>query len=183
MPPTADSFDLTALSTGLLIGRLILGLSMTAHGSQKLFGWFGGHGLAGTAGFLESIGYRPGRLFATAAALGEVGSGLLVALGLFNPLGEAIMISVMLVAMMMAHWQHGFFATDNGIELPLLYMAGAVALAFTGPGAYSLDAALGLNGLHRGEIAATAMGVAVVGAVVVLALRRTSPPAAAGRAA
>ena len=86
------------MNEGLLVARLVLGLLMTAHGAQKLFGWFGGYGLTGTAGFFEQIGFRPGRLFATAAALGEVVSGLLVTLGFLGPVGPALMISVMIVA-------------------------------------------------------------------------------------
>src|SRR5258706_4134364 len=97
------------MNEGLLIARLVLGLLMAAHVAQRLFGWFGGHGLAGTAGFFESLGFRPGRLFATAAALGEVGSGLLVTLGLLGPIGPALMLSVMIVAASV-HWPNGVFA-------------------------------------------------------------------------
>ena len=73
--------SLTAFSAGLLALRLVLGLGMAAHGSQKLFGWFGGHGLAATGGFFETIGFRPGRLFALAAGVTEFASGLLMAAG------------------------------------------------------------------------------------------------------
>src|SRR5205814_7539283 len=88
------------MDTGLLIARLVFGLLMAAHGAQKLFGWFGGHGLAGTAGFLESLGFRPGRVFATAASLAELAGGLLAALGLLGPIGPALIVSVMIVAAM-----------------------------------------------------------------------------------
>src|SRR5437762_3853582 len=91
------------IDTGLLIARLVFGLMMAAHGAQKLFGWFGGHGLAGTAGFLEALGFRPGRAFATTASVSEFGSGLLVALGLFGPVGPALMLSVMIVAAVSVH--------------------------------------------------------------------------------
>src|SRR3954463_9882815 len=104
------------MAIGLLILRLVVGLTLTAHGAQKLFGWFGGYGLTGTGGFLEQLGFRPGRLFAAMASLGEVGSGVLIALGLFGPIGPAIMLSVMIVAAISVHWQHGVFATSNGIE-------------------------------------------------------------------
>src|SRR3954471_15537811 len=126
------------MDTGLLLARVVIGVLMAAHGSQKLFGWFGGYGIAGTAGFFELIGFRPGRLFATAAAVSEVGSGVLLALGLFEPAAAAPMVSVMIVAAGSAHLQHGLFAMKNGIELPLLYGVGAAALALTGPGAFSL---------------------------------------------
>ena len=82
------------MSLGLLIARLVLGLAMAAHGTQKLFGWFGGYGRQGTAGYLEGAGFRPGILFVWALGLGEVGSGLLMALGLLGPVGPALMISI-----------------------------------------------------------------------------------------
>jgi putative oxidoreductase len=120
---------------------------MAAHGSQKLFGWFGGHGLAAVAGMFESLGFRPGRFFASAAALSEVGGGLLMALGFLGPVGPALMLAVMIVAAISVHWQNGLFAMSNGIEVPLLYATGATVLALTGPGAYSLDGVLGLTPL------------------------------------
>src|ERR1041384_1725505 len=131
------------MNIGFLIARIVFGLLLAAHGTQKLFGWFGGYGLTGTAGFFEKLGFKPGRLFATAAALGEVAGGLLIALGLFGPVGPAIVVSIMIVAAVTVHW-HGVFATANGVEVPLLYATVAVALALTGFGLYSLDAALGI---------------------------------------
>jgi len=113
--------QLTAISIGLLMLRLVVGLAMAAHGSQKLFGWFGGHGLAGTGGFFEMLGFKPGRLFALAAGATEVLSGILVAAGFLGPIGPALMLSVMIVAAVTVHWKHGYFAQSNGIELPLLY--------------------------------------------------------------
>jgi putative oxidoreductase len=169
--------DVGALSFGLLVGRLVVGLGIAAHGAQKLFGWFGGHGLAGTAGYLESLGYRPGRFFATAAALGEFVSGLLIALGLFGPVGPALLLAGMIVAMMQ-HWRNGFFAMNNGVELPLLYASAGVALVFTGPGIYSLDEALGLGELSDPSVEATALAVAVLGALATLAVRRRPAVAA-----
>jgi putative oxidoreductase len=77
------------MDTGLLIARLVFGLLMAVHGSQKLFGWFGGPGMSGTASFLEGLGFRPGRLFAVANALAECGGGVLLALGLFEPIAAA----------------------------------------------------------------------------------------------
>ena len=159
------------MDTGLFIARMVLGLLMAAHGTQKLFGWFGGYGLAGTGGFFEQLGFRPGRFFAAAAGTTEVVGGLLVAAGLLGPLGPALIVSVMMVAIATVHWPHGLFAQNNGIETPLLYAVGAVALALTGPGAYSLDALLRLS--WSGEIAWIALALGVLGGAANLAIRKT----------
>jgi putative oxidoreductase len=158
------------MDTGLLIARMVVGSLMAAHGAQKLFGWFGGYGLAGTAGFFEQLGFRPGRFFAATAGTTEVVGGLLVAFGLLGPLGPALIISVMVVAMAAVHWQHGLFAQSNGIETPLLYAAGAAALALTGPGAYSIDAVLRLS--WPSEVAWIAIALAVIGGAANLAIRK-----------
>ena len=135
------------MDTGLLIARMVFGLLLAAHGTQKLFGWFGGYGLAGTGAYFEQLGFRPGRFFAATAASTEIAAGLLVALGLLGPLGPALIISVMLVAMATVHWQHGLFAQNNGIEVPLLYAVTAVTLA---PRLRCLFRGAGLAGLvHR----------------------------------
>ncbi|MDQ6801040.1 MAG: DoxX family protein [Acidobacteriota bacterium] len=150
---------------------------MAAHGSQKLFGWFGGYGIAGTGGFFETIGFRPGKLFATLAGLSEFGGGLLLALGFLGPIGPALVLSVMIVAAVTAHWGKGLFATSGGIEVPLLYASAASGLALTGPGRYSVDALVGLATTE--PLALIALGIGVIGAFANLALRRKNPAVAA----
>ena len=161
------------MSVGILILRLVLGLGLAAHGAQKLFGWFGGHGLKGTGGYFEGLGFRPGKAFALLAGLGEAGGGVLVALGLLGPVGPALVVLVMVVAMVSVHLENGFFAMAEGVELPLLYAAGATAIAFAGPGAWSLDAALGLDALWTLEAAWIALAGSIVAAAASLLLRRS----------
>ena len=164
------------MDSGILALRLVLGLLMAAHGCQKLLGWFGGHGLAATGGFFESLGFHPGRLFAAVASISEVVSGLLVAFGLFGPVGPALMLSVMIVGAVSVHAANGLFAMSNGIEVPLLYGIGAVALALTGPGAFSLDALLGLT-FWTPAVSWAVLAAGIFGGALNLALRRKSAPA------
>jgi putative oxidoreductase len=163
------------MDAALLILRLVLGLAISAHGAQKLLGWFGGYGPKGTGGFFESLGFRPGVFFAVVAGAGEVVGGLLTALGLFGPIGPALIIVVMLVAIVTVHWHRGFFADSKGIELPLLYLIGALALGLAGPGEYSLDALFGLSTHPRPVVAWTVIGIAVVIALANVAVRRPRP--------
>ena len=131
------------MDTGLFLLRLTVGLTLAAHGTQKLFGWFGGPGLDATGQFFEIIGFLPGRRQALLAGLAETGGGLLLALGLLTPVAAAIVFSVMLVAAVSVHIQKGFFITNGGYEYtPVLGVAG-LTLAFTGPGSLSFDALLG----------------------------------------
>jgi putative oxidoreductase len=171
--------DLATVSFGLLVLRVVVGLIMAAHGAQKLLGWFGGYGLRGTGEFFVQLGFQPGPAFAAAASISEIISGLLVTLGFLGPIGPALMISVMIVAAMTVHWEHGLFAANNGIELPLLYGAAAFALALTGFGQYSLDTLLGIAGRLPLTDTWIALTIGVIGGFANLALRRR--PAVAAR--
>jgi putative oxidoreductase len=167
------------LDLGLLVIRVIVGLLFVGHGTQKLFGWFGGHGPAGTAGFFGQLGYPAPRLSAIAAGLGEAGGGLLLALGLLTPLGAAALLGVMINAGLVVHLRNGLWVSDNGLEYPLVLSAVAAGIALTGPGGWSLDDALGWNDVAAGwRLAAVALGVAAGLAVAGSALR--SQPAAHG---
>ena len=158
------------MNSGFLVLRLVVGLVMAAHGSQKLFGWFGGYGLNGTGGYFEKLGFRPGKLFAFAAGVSEFAGGLLVTLGLLGPVGPALLLATMIVATVTVHWQHGLFATENGVELPLLYSAAAVALALTGFGAFSLDAVLGFA--PSTAVSVTVLAIGAIGGIANLLARR-----------
>ena len=154
------------MDEGLLLGRVVLGTLMAAHGAQKLFGWFGGYGLAGTAALFEDLGFRPGRRYAPIAAAAEITGGALVTLGLLGPVGPALVVSVMIVAAVSVHWQNGVFAMKNGIELPLLYAAGAATLCLSGPGRYSADAVFGLASMWTPALNWAALAVSGAGAIV-----------------
>jgi putative oxidoreductase len=159
------------MDVGLLVIRLAIGLFLAAHGAQKLFGSFGGHGLAGTGGFLESLGYRPGRANAALAGLAELGGGLLLALGLLTPLGAAAAIGVMVNAMGSVHWRNGIWSAEGGVEYPLVLAAVAAGLACTGAGEVSIDHALGLD-LAGSDWGILAILIGVGTGVVLLASRR-----------
>jgi|tagenome__1003787_1003787.scaffolds.fasta_scaffold20498053_2 putative oxidoreductase len=152
------------MDLALLILRLVVGLLFVGHGAQKLFGIWGGHGLAGTAGFFDAIGLRPGRMHAPAAGAAELGGGALIALGLLTPVGSALVIAVMVAAALTVHITNGLWATENGIELTLVYAATAFALAGVGPGAWSLDNAFGLDMAGTGW-ALGALGLGIIGGV------------------
>ncbi|HEY8314170.1 MAG TPA: DoxX family protein [Candidatus Baltobacteraceae bacterium] len=156
----------------LLIARLILGLGLAAHGAQKLFGWFGGHGPKGTGAFFESMGFRPGIPFALAAGLGEFGGGLLVALGFLGALGPAVILMVMLVAIFTVHIGNGFMSSNNGWELPGLNIAGALAFAAVGFGTYSIDTSIGFVALSTTRATWILLAAAVILAILNLLVRR-----------
>lgn len=164
------------MEIGLLTLRLVVGLVLAAHGAQKVFGWFGGYGLAGTGGWLESIGFRPGKLHAALAGGSELAGGLLLALGLATPLAAAMIVAVMLVAAISVHLQKGFWITAAGYEYNLVLGAAAVALAATGPGALSVDAALGFA-VAGWEWGIAALLAGLVGGAGALA-SRTAPSTA-----
>jgi len=155
---------------GLLLLRLVVGLAFVAHGSQKLFGWFGGGGPSGTTAFFASLGYRAPAVLALLAGLAELGGGLLLALGLATPLAALALGTVMLNAIVTVKWSQGFFA---GYELDVTFLTVALALTATGPGRLSLDRAIGWEDNITGiEWASVVFVGAIVIAVVTTTLGR-----------
>jgi putative oxidoreductase len=131
------------MKLGVTVLRAVVGGAFFAHGAQKLFGWFGGHGLEGTGEAFDQMGLKPGRRTALIAGASETGGGALIATGLLTPLGTAAVVGVMDQAVRTVHLDKGFFASDGGYEYNLVLTAAAVALADAGPGPISLDRALG----------------------------------------
>ena len=161
------------MAVGLLLLRLTVGLTLAAHGAQKL-GWFGGPGLDGVGAMFEALGFHPGRRQALIASLVEIGGGLLVALGLLTPLGAALVFSVMIVAAVSVHLKNGFFISKGGIEYTVVLGIAGLALAFTGPGPLSLDALLTLPWQYGGPFwGGAALAVGLIGGAGQTAQRRT----------
>jgi len=156
---------------GLLMLRLAFGGLLSAHGAQKLFGSFEGHGLEGTGKFFEKIGFQPGKQWAFMAGFGEFGGGLLTALGFLHPVGPITTVAPMAVAWGRVHWGKPIFATQGGAELPATNIAIAVALALVGPGKLSIDGMFGI----RPHPAVAALVSAGVAAGTLMALSQPTP--------
>jgi len=130
------------MSVGRLVARTVIGGLFIGHGTQKLFGWFGGHRLEGTAGFFENVGLRPGRRNAIAAGASEALGGLLLTLGAFTPVATTMIAGTMVTAIRKVHAPNGPWVTEQGYEYNLVIIAAMAALADRGPGSPSVDAKL-----------------------------------------
>jgi putative oxidoreductase len=161
------------MSYGILLLRLFVGVAFVGHGTQKLFGWFGGYGPKGTGGFMASQGYRAPVLMAIAAGLSEAAGGSLLALGFATPLAAAMLATVMINAIGSVTFKKAFML---GSELELAYLTVAVSLAAIGPGRFSIDRAIGwdddLSGVWCGV---GALGAALIVSLLALTLGRTRP--------
>jgi putative oxidoreductase len=151
------------MSYGILLLRLVVGVAFIGHGTQKLFGWFGGYGPQGTGGFFGSKGFRAPVLMAVVAGASEAGGGTLLALGLATPLACLLLATVMINAIGSVTFKKAFML---GSELELAYLTVAVALAATGPGLFSLDRAIGWDD----DISGVWWGVGVLGAAILASL-------------
>lgn len=155
------------MDIALLVLRVVFGLLLAGHGAQKLFGWYGGPGLEGLNGWLGSLNLKPAGLWALAAGVSEFGGGILLALGFLNPLGALAVIAAMVMAILLVHVQNGLWAEKGGIELPLINATVALAVLVSGPGRYSLDAALGVAlPAAIGYLTALLVVAGIVGALV-----------------
>ena len=135
---------MAVVDLALLIIRVVLGVIFIAHGAQKLFGWYGGSGIAGTVGMMGKLGTAHPVLLAWTAALSEFFGGLFVLLGLLTPLAAALIVSVMLTAIVNVHFKNGFFNSNRGYEFNLSLIALSLALILAGAGTFSIDSLLGI---------------------------------------
>ncbi|MCW3011842.1 MAG: DoxX family protein, partial [Solirubrobacterales bacterium] len=153
------------MKLGPLLIRGVVGPLFVGHGTQKLTGWFGGHGLDGTGGFFESVGLRPGRRHATAAGAAETAAGALLVLGAATPLAATLVAGTMTTAIRKVHLSAGPWAANNGWEYNAVLIAAATALAETGPGPLSVDARR-FPGFHGPGVAALALAAGVAGSFI-----------------
>jgi putative oxidoreductase len=173
---------MNTIDLGLLLLRLVVGLTFAAHGAQKTFGWWGGSGWDGWKAVMVRIGFRPAAPFAALSIAAELGGGLLLAAGFLTPLAALILVGQGVVIIVKTHWARGFWNRDNGFEFPLALLAGTVAIALIGPGAASVDAGLGVDA--DGSLRLALVGLAVLGGLATAglpAMIRRDDEAAAGR--
>ncbi|HXA29403.1 MAG TPA: DoxX family protein [Candidatus Angelobacter sp.] len=161
------------LDAALLLLRDVSGGLLAGHGAQKAFGSFEGPGPEGTRGFMQVLGFRPPHIWGRVAGLSELVGGSLTALGALSPIGPIVAIAPMVMATTTAHWGKPIWATQGGAELPVVNIAAFTTLAVTGPGALSVDRALGIR-VPRWMVGLTVAGVAA-GTAYALATRQTSP--------
>jgi putative oxidoreductase len=162
------------MKIGRLILRLVVGGYFVGHGTQKLFGWFGGYGPDATGQFFESLGLRPGKRHAIAAGAAESGGGALLVLGAATPLASSVLIATMLTAIHRVHLKNGPWITDQGYEYNLVLIAAVLSLAETGPGSPSIDDARGST-MYGPKWAALALLLGALGSAGAHAVAEAAP--------
>ena len=164
---------MTSSDLGLLVLRLVVGLTMSAHGAQKAFGWWKGSGWAGWRDVMVRMGFRPATAWGVIGIGAELLGGLFLAVGFLTPLAAMALIGQSVVIILKAHWSRGFWGRDGGFEFPLSLAAGVVAIVGTGAGALSLDALLGISWPVEVRLAVAALGI--VGGLAGIAITRLFP--------
>ena len=155
---------------GLLILRIAVGMIFAAHGAQKAFGWWSGPGFVGWRGAMSQMRIRPAGFWAFVSMAVELVGGLLFVLGLLTPLVTALLVAQSVVIIVQVHLAKGFWNRNGGIEFALSLLGGVAAVAGTGPGSVSLDAALGLG--YSAEMRVALVAIALAGAGVAMAIPR-----------
>jgi putative oxidoreductase len=170
-----------SIAWALLIIRIMVGLTLVAHGAQKAFGWFGGPGYATLTQGFRAQGFRPVQLWTALVLLGEIGGGLSLAFGFLTPLGAAGALGAMIMAVRM-HWKNGFFGNKGGFEYPLTLLLVSTALGISGPGMYSFDSLFGISLPQPLLFVALALAAIIVDAIGIAILRATTRAASTGTA-
>jgi putative oxidoreductase len=165
-----------------LLARLFIGGMFIGHGTQKLFGWFDGPGIEGTTGMMGKLGLAPAKTNAYAASLSETVGGVGIALGAFTPAAAASLIGTMVTAIRTVHLQNGFWSTGGGYEYNLTIIAALLLIVDGGPGAFSIDGALGIEETGAGT-ALAALAAGVLGSTVTLAAAKAAHAKATAEAA
>jgi putative oxidoreductase len=162
------------MKAGRFIARVVIGGLFVGHGTQKLFGWFGGPGIEAASKMMHSIGLRPGRRNAVAASATETIGGAMLVAGAFTPLAAAALIATMITAIRTVHLDNGLWNSNGGYEFNLALIAAILAIVDGGPGEPSVDGALGLDETGPGwALAALAGGV--LGSTIAIELGRRHP--------
>ncbi len=172
---------MSTIDVAILLLRVVVGLTMLVHGTQKLFGWFGGSGIARLQQGFARQGLKPAPLWVGLVILGEVGGGLSLALGFLTPLGAAGVFGAMFMAAAKTHWKNGSFVSKGGFEFTLLLMTVSTVLGLIGPGLYSLDALFSIT-LPQAPLFLALAAAALVVDVVGLVISRPVPPTTAAPA-
>jgi putative oxidoreductase len=160
----------------LLVARTALGSSIAAHGAQKLFGWFDGHGLDKTSEIMQSLGFQPGEEYARRAGLAEMTAGVLIATGTGGPIGPALLLGVMGTAVGSVHWKNGYWQTNGGFEMNTMYALLALLLAVEDHGSFSFDHVSGVRKHMRPWMGWLALAGGAAAAALTLSQRTTAPP-------
>ena len=162
------------MKVGKLALRIVIGGLFIGHGTQKLLGWFGGSGLEGTDKMMEALDMQPARRNSITSGVTEAGCGALLVVGLGTPFAVAGLIGSMITAVRKVHWKNGPWNSNGGWEYNTVIIAALTALADSGPGPVSLDAALGRERSgSRWALAALALGAAGSTAAIELGRRAT----------
>ncbi|SQF98119.1 DoxX family protein [Paucimonas lemoignei] len=143
MNPKIKAVFSTRAGFGLTVVRILVGIIFVAHGSQKLFGAFGGYGLEGTGQYMESLGLTPGYLMALLSGSAEFFGGLGLVVGLLARPAAVVLAATLVVAIFSVHISHGLFMANNGYEFALALLGGVVAVLIEGAGKFSLDRQIG----------------------------------------
>lgn len=168
--------DETLRDLARLAARLTLGLTIGMHGAQKMFGVQGGPGIEGATGMMRSLGFEPAEQYARANAMAEMTSGALITLGALGPVGPAMLLSIMIVAVETVHRPKGYWNSSGGFEMNAMYVTIALLLANEGYGQFSIDRALGLTKQMRASYGWLALAGAAATAIGILSQRRTQQP-------